>query len=95
METESSIELQDWQKEILELDSDWILANVNTFELKPQQKEMIEKLLYPSDSNPFHIEEKYKLILERVLNFGFYMEKDREALNYARECYLKGRNWIK
>jgi hypothetical protein len=56
---------------------------------------MIEKLLYPSDSNPFWVEEKYKLILGRVLNLGFYGEGDREVLNYARECYLKGKNWIK
>ena len=95
METESSIELQDWQKEILELDSDWILANVNNFELKPQQREMIEKLLFPSDSNPFHVEAGYKRILKRVLTWGYYREEDREALNYARECYLKGKNWIK
>ena len=93
METQN--ELQQWQKDILELDSDWILANVNTFELKPQQKKMIEKLLYPSDSNPYWIEAKHKIVLERVLRWGYYREEDREALNYARECYLKGKNWIK
>jgi len=56
---------------------------------------MIEKLLFPSDSNPYWVEKEYKVILERVLMFGFYKEEDREALNYARECYLRGRNWIK
>ena len=86
METES--ELQDWQKEILTME-------LTPLYLKPQQKEMIEKLLYPSDSNPYWVEEKYKRILQRVLNFGFYGEGDREALNYARECYLRGRNWVK
>ena len=85
---ESESELQDWQKEILKME-------LNPLYLKPQQQEMIEKLLYPSDSNPFWVEEKYKLILGRVLNLGFYEEGDREALNYARECYLRGRNWIK
>ena len=81
-------ELRDWQEEILRMELD-------TFELKPQQQRMIEELLFPSDSNPFWVEEKYKLILGRVLNLGFYNEGDREALNYARECYLKGKNWIK
>ena len=93
METQN--ELQQWQKDILELDSDWILANVYNFELKPQQKDMIEKLLFPSDSNPYWVEEEYKKVLERVLLFGYYSEEDKEVLNYARECYLKGKNWIK
>jgi hypothetical protein len=81
-------ELRDWQEEILRMELD-------TFELKPQQQKMIEELLFPSDSNPFWVEEKYKLILGRVLNLGFYGEEDKETLNYARECYLKGKNWIK
>ena len=87
METQN--DLQGWQKEILEM------AHSDGFELQPQQKEMIEKLLFPSDSNPYWVEKEYKVILERVLMFGFYKEEDREALNYARECYLRGRNWIK
>jgi hypothetical protein len=73
------------QKDILEMG----------FELQPQQKEMIEKLLFPSDSNPYWVEKEYKVILERVLIWGLYKEEDREALNYARECYLRGNNWIK
>lgn len=88
METQSSIELQDWQKEILDMAQD-------TFELQPQQREMLEKLLYPTDANPFHVEWGYKRILERVLRWGYYREEDRDALNYARECYLNGKNWIK
>lgn len=87
---------RDWKDEILEK----YPINGNTFmhyliPLKEKQKEMIEKLLYPSDSNPFWVEEKYKLILGKVMILGYYMEEDREALNYARECYLKGKNWIK
>jgi hypothetical protein len=89
METQSSLELQDWQKEIL------TMGSYNPIELKPQQKKMLEELLYPSDSNPYWVEQKYSIILQRVLNLGFYEEEDREALNYARECYLKGKNWIK
>ena len=85
---ESESELQDWQKEILKME-------LNPLYLKPQQQEMIEKLLYPTDSNPYRVEGGYKRILERVLSWGFYNGEDREALNYARECYLRGRNWIK
>jgi hypothetical protein len=85
---ESESELQDWQKEILKME-------LNPLYLKPQQKEMIEELLYPTDSNPYRVEGGYKRILERVLSWGFYNGEDREALNYARECYLRGRNWIK
>jgi len=89
METQSSLELQDWQKQILEMDYQIL------FELKPQQQRMIEELLFPSDSNPFWVEDEYKFILKRVLMFGYYKEEDKETLNYARECYLKGKNWIK
>ena len=93
METESSLELrslelQDWQRQILEMDYQYM------FELKPQQKKMIEELMFPSDSNPYWIEKEYRKVLERVLNLGYYKEEDREALNYARECYLKGKTWI-
>ena len=82
-------ELQDWQKQILEMDYQIL------FELKPQQQRMIEELLFPTDSNPFWVEDEYKFILKRVLMFGYYREEDKETLNYARECYLKGKNWIK
>jgi len=85
---EALLELQQWQEEILRMELD-------TFELKPQQQRMIEELLFPSDSNPFWVEDEYKFILKRVLMFGYYSEEDREALNFARECYLKGKNWIK
>ena len=84
---EEGSELQGWQEEILKMNGPY-----ETFDLKPQQKEMIEKLLYPSDSNPYWVEEKYKRILQRVLSWGFYNGEDRKALNYARECYLRGRN---
>jgi len=85
---EALLELQGWQEEILRMELD-------TFELKPQQQRMIEELLFPSDSNPFWVEDEYKFILKRVLMFGYYREEDKETLNYARECYLKGKNWIK
>ena len=95
---ESESELQDWQKEILER-VDWnglpMFGNELTFFLEDKHKEMIEKVLYPSDSNPFFVVEKYANILKRVLLNGVYLESDKEALNYVRECYLKGKNLIK
>lgn len=96
METKDNWELQDWQKEILmvhKFDTSTLLENV--YELKEEQREMIEKILYPSDSNLFYVIDKYTTILKRVLNRGQYLESDKEALNYVRECYLKGRNYIK
>jgi hypothetical protein len=82
-------DLQDWQREILEMEGYGMIP------LKEGQKRMIEKLLFPTDSNPYWVEKRYKKVLERVLLIGFYEEEDREALNYARECYLGGKNWIK
>lgn len=63
--------------------------------LKKAQREMIEKMLYPSDSNPFHIAGKNKMILNKVLLNGFYLEEDKEVLNHLRECYLNSNNWVK
>ena len=87
---EALLELQGWQEEILRMNGPY-----ETFDLKPQQKKMIEELLFPTDSHPYWVEKKYRKVLERVLLFGYYSEEDRDALNYARECYLNGRNWIK
>ena len=90
METKDNWELQDWQEQILTMDNDY-----NTFFLEDKHTEMIGKLLYPSDSNPFFVVERYANILKRVLLNGVYLEEDKEALNYVRECYLKGTNFIK
>lgn len=83
---EEGIELQDWQEEILKMEGNPLLE---------QHIEMIERVLYPSDSNPFFVVERYANILKRVLRSGYYLEEDKEALNYVRECYLKGKNLIK
>ena len=94
METQS--ELQDWQKEILENFRTYgnLLGDTDEeiFELLPQQKEMLEKVL----ADDFYIQdEKVRETLDMVLELGFYYEKDRKVLNIARESYLKGKNWIK
>ena len=83
---EEGIELQDWQEEILKMEGNPLLE---------QHIEMIERVLYPSDSNPFFVVERYANILKRVFRNGYYLEEDKEALNYVRDCYLKGKNFIK
>lgn len=98
METKNNWELQDWQIEILKMEdlAQYHMMGANeVFLLKKEHKEMIERLLYPSDSVDFYVVEKYRNILKRVLLSGVYKEKDKEALNYVRECYLKGKNFIK
>ena len=96
METKDIWELQDWQKQILQMeDVSQYLGLGEFFFLEDKHKEMIEKVLYPSDSNPFFVVERYANILKRVLLNGVYLESDKEALNYVRECYLKGKNFIK
>lgn len=95
METKDDMELQDWQEEILKMENLILGNDYNIFFLEDKQKEMIEKVLYPSDSNPFFVVEKYSNILNRVLLNEMYMEEDKEALNYVRECYIKGKNFIK
>lgn len=74
---------------------DWKDIVEDYFPLHKGQEEMIQTILYPSDSNPFHVEARYSLILRRVLRDGFYTEEDKALLNYVRECYLQGKNWVK
>jgi hypothetical protein len=53
---------------------------------------MLEKVL----GDDFYIQdEKVREVLKVVLELGFYYERDRKVLNLARDCYLKGKNWIK
>ena len=99
METKGELdleELQQWQRDILRyeenLDSDWILASEPKIPITKAQAKMLEKVL----GDDFFIgDEGIRDILEMVFDCGFYYERDREVLNLARECYLKGRNWIK
>jgi len=93
--------LQQWQKEILEMspeewkfihDEDWTLTNESEIPITQSQARMLEKVL----SDEFFIgDEKVRDTLQCVLELGFYYERDKVILNLARECYLKGRNWIK
>ncbi len=87
--------LQDWQKEILKVhkfDIDNLFEKENEIPITKAQADMLEKVLgddfYISDS-------KIRETLEAVFECGFYYERDRGILNLARECYIKGNNWIK
>lgn len=90
-------DLQDWQKEILKVHK----FDISQFHMKGEdevflitqsQSDMLEKVL---GDEFFITDSKVREILEAVLKCGFYYERDRKVLNLARECYIKGNNWIK
>jgi len=90
------MELQEWQRDILEMtiegDEDWTLTNESEIPITQSQARMLEKVL----GDDFYIgDEKIRELLQCVLELGFYFERDKKVLNLARESYLKGRNWIK
>lgn len=103
METKGELdleELQQWQKDILEMEDSKASSSIylygmerdNEIVLTQSQANMLEKVL----GNDFYIQdEKVREVLEAVLELGFYYERDRKVLNLARDCYLKGKNWIK
>lgn len=100
METKEELdieELQQWQKEILRYEKDYIntswLSHIrDEIPISKAQADMLEKVL----GDEFFIQdEKVRDILEAVFECGFYYERDRKVLNLARDCYLKGKNWIK
>ena len=88
-------DLQQWQKEILEgenFDGGNLFENENEIPITKAQANMLEKVL----GDDFYIQDsKVREVLEAVLELGFYFERDRAILNIARDCYLKGKNWIK
>ena len=60
--------------------------------LTQSQRNMLEKVI----GDDFYIgDTKIRETLDRVLDCGLYYEGDRATLNLARDCYLKGKNWIK
>jgi len=76
----NDIELQDWQKQILIKDT--------TMKLQPKQKEMIEKVLYPSDFVNIALSVSEQSVLLRVLMVGEYTMEDKKVLNTIRGLYL-------
>ena len=93
MEKESSLELQDWQIEILNKEEEefkWLLGG--EIPITKAQEDMLTKVL----GDDFFIgDEEVRETLRRVWYSKFYYEEDRGILNLARESYLKGKNWIK
>mgnify|MGYP000200158096 CR=1 FL=1 len=85
-------ELQGWQEQILAMDSSSSFRFGDEIPLTQSQANMLEKVL----GDEFFIQdEKVREILKEVWECGFYYERDRKVLNLARDCYLKGKNWIK
>ena len=101
METEEQrlntlLELQQWQKDILEMtiedDEPWTLTNESEIPITQSQMKMLEEIL---GDEFFITDEGVRDILETVLECGFYFPRDKKILNLARREYLKGNNWIK
>lgn len=92
METQSN-GLQDWQEEILKIESldegDWIFGETP---LKDKQKEMIRECL---SEDYFILRNEDRVTLRKVLERGSYYEWEKDVLNWIREEYLKGKNFIK
>tara|TARA_E500000178_G_scaffold315191_1_gene333964 strand:- start:98 stop:427 length:330 start_codon:yes stop_codon:yes gene_type:complete len=106
METKGELDLQQWQRDILAMEHSKDYLNTakrwqsicNTMErdkeitLTQSQRNMLEKVI----GDDFYIgDTKIRETLDRVLDCGLYYEGDRATLNLARDCYLKGKNWIK
>ena len=78
----NDVDLQDWQKQIL------INYTNTTMKLQPKQKEMIEKVLYPSDFVNIALSVSEQSVLLRVLMVGEYTMEDKKVLNTIRGLYL-------
>lgn len=99
METKGELdieELQQWQRDIIDtkdyINRAWLSHISDEIPISKAQANMLEEML----SNDFYIQDvKVREVLKEVFDCGFYYKKDREVLNWARENYLKGRNWIK
>ena len=79
---EEGSELQGCQEQIVRMNGPY-----ETFDLKPQQKEMLEDFYISDEVN--------RKRLEVIVDNGYYYEWDKEFLNKIRSLYLKGVNWIK
>lgn len=89
-------ELQDWQEQILAMESSELEeytfgVEESTF-LKRKQKEMIRFCL---SDNYFILRGEDREILRKVLKRGYYYDWEKDVLNWIRKEYLKGKNFIK
>ena len=65
-----------------------LLMKDTTMKLQPKQKEMIEKVLYPSDFLNINISVRESSILLGVLMEGEYTMEEKVVLNRIRKLYL-------
>ena len=95
---DKELELQRWQDIILNhLDSQMELDELNKFMdsnviLVEEQMNMLERMIYPSDSNPYlqHIDWTFgREPIQTIIDNGYYGIEDKEMLNNLRELYIR------
>ena len=95
---DKELELQRWQDIILNhLDSQMELDELNKFMdsnviLVEEQMNMLERMIYPSDSNPYlqHIDWTFgREPIQTIIDNGYYSKGDKEMLNNLRELYIR------
>jgi len=95
---DKELELQRWQDIILNhLDSQRELDELTDFMdsnviLVEGQKKMLERMIYPSDSNPYlqHIDWTFgREPIQTIIDNGYYSKGDKEMLNNLRELYIR------
>ena len=95
---DKELELQRWQDIILKhLDSQMELDELTDFMdsnviLVEGQKKMLERMIYPSDSNPYlqHIDWTFgREPIQTIIDNGYYGIEDKEMLNNLREHYIR------
>lgn len=95
---DKELELQRWQDIILNhLDSQRELDELTDFMdsnviLVEGQKKMLERMIYPSDSNPYlqHIDWTFgREPIQTIIDNGYYGIEDKEMLNNLREHWIR------
>ena len=95
---DKELELQRWQDIILNhLDSQMELDELTDFMdsnviLVEGQMNMLERMIYPSDSNPYlqHIDWTFgREPIQTIIDNGYYSKGDKEMLNNLRELYIR------
>jgi len=95
---DKELELQRWQDIILNhLDSQMELDELTDFMdsnviLVEGQMKMLERMIYPSDSNPYlqHIDWTFgREPIQTIIDNGYYSKGDKEMLNNLRELYIR------
>ena len=78
-------DLQQWQMDILNSNSDdWYLSGGN-YTITDSQREMLEDILSWNLLDGLDVQRE---LVERVLKRGYYYERDKRILNEIRKRYL-------